>query len=101
MYPSHDITIRLASAGDARSVWRLAALDSRPAPNGRVLLAEIGGRLQAARSIESGRTVADPFEPTADLVRMLEARAGAIRAAEQQPAAGKPRRRARAVAAAR
>lgn len=100
MYPSHDITIRLADDADARSVWRLAALDSRPAPNGRVLLAELGGRLRAARSIDSGRAVADPFEPTADLLRMLEARAGAIRAAEQ-PAAGRAGRRARAVAAAR
>jgi len=66
-----EITIRQATSVDAFSLRRLAALDDRPALRGDVLLAEQGGELRAALSLESGRSIANPFAPTADLVEIL------------------------------
>ena len=66
-----EITIRQATSDDAFALRRLAALDDRPALSGEVLLAEQAGELRAALSLENGRTVANPFAATADLVEML------------------------------
>jgi len=66
-----EITIRQATSADAFSLRRLAALDDRPALRGEVLLAEQGGEVRAALSLESGRAIANPFAPTAELVDML------------------------------
>ena len=66
-----EITIRQATSSDAFALRRLAALDDRAALHGEVLLAEQAGEIRAALSLEDGRTVANPFAPTADLVEML------------------------------
>jgi hypothetical protein len=66
-----EITIRQATSDDAFALRRLAALDDRPALHGDALLAEQAGELRAALSLEDGRTVANPFAPTAALVEML------------------------------
>jgi hypothetical protein len=66
-----EITIRQATSADALTLRRLAALDDRPALRGEVLLAEHAGDVRAALSLESGRAIANPFAPTADLVEML------------------------------
>lgn len=99
MYPSHDITIRLATASDEPAVWRLAALDSARAPRGRVLIAAAGSVPLAARSIDTGQTVADPFHRTADVVEMLAARAAALAARDRLARDRRPVHRAAASAA--
>lgn len=72
---SPTISIRLARDDDAPALRRLAALDSASPLRGPTLLAEVAGELRAARSLGDGRTVADPFFPSADLVALLELRA--------------------------
>lgn len=72
-------TIRLAYPDDEPSLQRLAALDSQPLPEGRLLVAEVGGELWAAVGIGGGRhVVADPFHRTATLVSLLQHQAEAL-----------------------
>ena len=66
-----EITIRQATSADAFALRRLAALDDRPALRGEVLLAEQAGELRAALSLETGRSIGNPFAATAELVEML------------------------------
>ncbi len=66
-----EITIRQATSTDAFALRRLAALDDRAALHGDVLVAEHGGEIRAALSLQDGRTVANPFAPTAKLVEIL------------------------------
>jgi hypothetical protein len=94
--PDPAVTIRRALPGDAAAVRRLAELDSRRAPRGTVLLAEVGPELLAAVSLDDGHTVADPFRPTSDLVALLAARGGQLRRSDAgHPAPAGRRRRAR------
>jgi hypothetical protein len=79
-----DITVRRSVAGDRSELERLAALDSARPPTGAALVAEADSRIIAALPLGSGRPLADPFEPTAAVVAVLELRA------EQM--AGKPER---------
>lgn len=69
-----QLTIRLASPDDARVLRRLAALDSSRPVAGRVLLAELNGVPAAAIALETGSVIADPFQRTAEAVRMLALR---------------------------
>jgi hypothetical protein len=69
------IAIRLATDEDNRTLLRLAALDSAPAPNGSVLVADVGGEIVAAHSLARSRSIADPFRATADVRELLELRA--------------------------
>lgn len=88
-YPdAADVAIRLARAADAPALARLAALDAGEPPAGRVLLAESGGRAVAALPLDGGRALADPFERTADVVRLLELRARQLRAERTRRPAG-------------
>ena len=73
-----EIRIRQATARDAFALRSLAALDDRPALRGEVLLAEEAGELRAAISLETGRTVANPFARTAELVDMLRMSRGHV-----------------------
>jgi hypothetical protein len=66
-----EITIRQATSDDSFALRRLAALDDARALRGEVLLAEQAGEIRAALSVDEGRSVANPFAPTADLVEML------------------------------
>ncbi|HWH92332.1 MAG TPA: hypothetical protein VNT03_00605 [Baekduia sp.] len=75
---TQHLLIRPARHDDAAALHRLAALDSRRAPRGRVLLAECDGELRAALATGDGHVVADPFTPTAHLVAMLRAGARAL-----------------------
>lgn len=86
-----DITIRTATAADDDDLRRLAALDSARPLRGEILVAESGGDVLAALSLATGRTVADPFTRTADLVDLLRVRAARQGAAR---ARGSGRRRA-------
>lgn len=69
-----ELTIRMAKPEDGPSLRRLAALDSARPLRGRVLLAEADGVPVAAISLEGGTVTADPFEHTADTVRLLMVR---------------------------
>jgi hypothetical protein len=80
------LEIRHARADDAEVVWRLAALDEAAPLNDPVLLASVDGRAVAALSLSDLRAVADPFEPTAEAVSLLRARA------EQLTQSGRRRR---------
>jgi hypothetical protein len=67
-----DITFRLSGPTDAYSLARLAALDGARPIDGPALVAEADSRVLAALPLGSGRAIADPFEPTADIVALLE-----------------------------
>jgi hypothetical protein len=70
-----SVVIRVATAVDVDDLRRLAALDSARALLGTVLVAESDGRIRAALSVDEGRAIADPFEPTGPLVELLHTRA--------------------------
>ena len=80
--PIGDLALRLVTTDDAtgeRIVRRLSDLDSARAPSGLVLVASRGERPIAARGLSDDTVVADPFEHTADAVRVLELRAAQLR----------------------
>ena len=78
--PLSTIQIRGAADADARTIMRLAALDSTRPFGGDALIAEIDGEPRAAMSLVSGKVVADPFAHTAELVDMLEVHRRALAA---------------------
>jgi hypothetical protein len=71
------IVMRTAHSSERRTLARLAALDSKAAPRGDVLVAEVDGAIPAALELGSGTVYANPFRPTAHLVALLELRARA------------------------
>jgi hypothetical protein len=75
------VVIREASTEDSGRLHRLAMLDSAPNPHGPMLVAERDGLLVAAVPMGGGPAIADPFEPTAGLVGLLELRRSQLRAA--------------------
>ena len=84
-----SLVLRPATTADAADLERLAALDSARPLAGEVLLAHVDGDLRAALSLESGRSVADPFYPSLALAPLLRTAAGE----------GRSRRRTRRLAA--
>ena len=65
-----SLTIRLSTDSDRQRIRDLADLDGGHAPHGDVLLAEVHGRLVAAIGMD-GTVIADPFERTARVVKVL------------------------------
>jgi hypothetical protein len=84
------VTVRFATPDDASELRRLAQLDSGRVPAGEALVAEVDGQLLAALPLGGVRALADPFRPTAGLVRLLELRESQLRGR------GRRRRRLRA-----
>jgi hypothetical protein len=82
-----NITVRRSTSGDEGALARLAALDSASPPRGPALIAEADTRILAALPLGSGRPIADPFEPTAALLQLLELRRTQMDAAEHEPRA--------------
>jgi hypothetical protein len=78
-----NVTVRRSTSADDRALARLAALDSGSPPRGPALVAEADSRMLAALPIGSGRPIADPFEPTAELVALLELRRSQIESARK------------------
>ncbi len=78
-----SITVRQAGPADAHALQRLSQLEGRPAPTGATLVAEVGRTVVAARSLETGDSVADPFKPSAELRELLALRATHIRHASE------------------
>ena len=75
-----SVVMRAARGSDGDALARLAALDSKRAPRGDVLVAEVDGAIRAAIQLDDGLVIADPFHPTAALVALLELRAGGVAA---------------------
>jgi hypothetical protein len=65
------ITFRPSTESDAPVLRRLAELDSARPIQGEVFVAEHEGHALAAVSVDEGRAIADPFEPTAEVVDLL------------------------------
>ncbi len=70
-----SLSLRHATAADSGAVAYLSELDEAERLTGSVLLAFAGDRPVAAMSLDDGRTVADPFTPTANVVDLLRVRA--------------------------
>ena len=71
-----SLVLRPATSADAADLERLAALDSARPLAGEVMLAHVDGEVRAAVSLESGRSVADPFYPSLELLPLLRAAVG-------------------------
>ncbi len=85
MLPANAITIRTATEADGEALRHLAILDSRRPLAGSILVAEEGGAVTAALSLDERRAVADPFEPSGAALELLRARARALRAEGFRP----------------
>ncbi|MGH2987708.1 MAG: hypothetical protein ACRDLO_13620 [Solirubrobacterales bacterium] len=79
------VVIREATEADRPALTRVAERDSSAALAGEVLVAESGGEIRAAIEVDGALAVADPFQPTAELLDLLRARASQIRGARHRP----------------
>jgi len=86
MFAPTTYVIRLAGDADEAALERLARLDSAAPLEHPVLLGEIDGRPAGALDLDTGRTVADPFQRTAHLLAHLRVRAATFEAAARTPA---------------
>ena len=83
--PVPSLTIRMAVPADAPALRQLAELDSAPPPEPvAMLVADVGGELHAALSLDAGIPIANPFERTADVVALLAARVRQLHLAAQE-----------------
>lgn len=80
------LTIRHSVSSDRAELDRLSVLDSARPPRGPALVAEADSRMLAALPLGAGRPIADPFEPTAEIVALLELRAAQL----EREAHGRP-----------
>ena len=80
------VTIRRAHPADADALAVLAQLDSSHRPRGAILVAEAGGELWAAVSLDDNHLIANPFRPTGELAFDLLDRARQLRRAERRQA---------------
>ena len=77
-----NVTVRGSTSADESALSRLAALDSASPPRGPALVAMADERMLAALPLGSGRPIADPFEPTAELVALLQLRRSQMESAD-------------------
>ena len=83
---TRDVELRLCRVSDDPELERLAELEGRQVPDGRLVIAAIRGCIVAALPVAGGLALADPFTRTAHIVPLLELRAAQLREPE-------PRRR--------
>lgn len=74
------IAVRMLGPTDQLALERLAGLDSASVPAGRVLGAEVEGRLVAAISLSNASLISDPFRLSGSAVELLKLRARQLRA---------------------
>src|SRR5437762_2218563 len=72
------VSLRLCSVNDDAAFERLAALEGRPVPTGRFVLAEVDGEIVAALPLNGGAPLADPFRQTTHLLPLLRLRAAQL-----------------------
>ena len=96
MIAQQTVSLRHATATDEPVLRDLAGLESTRLSDGPYLVAEADGRILAALSLADGTAIADPFEPTAELVALLRAH-GAARAADERRRRARPRLTRRAL----
>jgi hypothetical protein len=78
--PSRTLVIRVAHPADIPILDRISQLDGRHPPVGsQLLVAEVDGEVLAALPLSGGEPIADPFQPTSELIEMLRLRAGQLR----------------------
>jgi hypothetical protein len=78
MTRNEHIVIRNAGPEDEAALAVLALLDGGGIrPDGRIVVAEAGGRLRAAVG-SNGAAISDPFYPSAELVSMLRVPAESV-----------------------
>ena len=75
---SSAIIFRPATSADHTALDELAQLDSKTLSAGPHAVAEIEGRILAAISLRDGSAIADPFHPTAELVKLLRLHTGPL-----------------------
>jgi hypothetical protein len=83
---TREVDLRLCRVTDDPELERLAELEGRPVPFGRLVVALVEGRIVAALPLAGGAPLADPFTRTAHILPLLELRAAQLREPE-------PRRR--------
>lgn len=83
---ARDVELRLCRVSDDPQLQQLAALEGRPEPYGRLVLAVVRGRIAAAVPLNGGEPLRDPFARTAHLMPLLELRAAQLR--EPEPRRG-------------
>ena len=81
-----SVAVRMARPEDEPAIRRLASLDGKRVPAGRLLVAEADSELIAALPVAGGSAVADPFRWTSDVVALMEMRAAQIADAGTVPA---------------
>ena len=91
-----NLLVRRARHSDDQALAALAAIDSARPLAGERVVGEVDGEVVAAVSLYDGRVVADPFEPTADVVEILRmhtagARSDAARGRLRRPRLTLPR----------
>jgi hypothetical protein len=93
--PAHgEVVIRHARADDTAALATLAQLDSSRPPRGDVLVADVGGELWAAVSVDDGHAV--PFRPSGELTFRLSERARDLHLAARRVRGTRARARVRA-----
>src|SRR4051794_2331296 len=85
MFPANAYVIRLAGDNDEAALARLAELDSTRPLEHPILIGEVDGRPAAALDLDTGRTAADPFVRTANLLAHMRMRAGSLDAHARMP----------------
>jgi hypothetical protein len=79
MHPDFDqLVLRVETVSDETALKRLAVMDEKPLSDGLHVVAEIDGVVVAAKSVDGGELIADPFRRTAHLLPLLELRAGQL-----------------------
>jgi hypothetical protein len=76
---SADVELRLCRVSDDPALDLLGALEGRPVPRGRMVVAAVRGRVVAAQPLDGGDALRDPFVPTEHLLPLLELRAAQLR----------------------
>lgn len=76
------VALRLCTVHDGPALERLAKLEGRPLPHGCFVVAEIDGALVAAQPLDGGPALADSFQPTAHVLRLLRLRARQLEAGQ-------------------
>ena len=74
-----ELLIRRARSADEPALARLAELDGAPVPAAPLLVGEVADQLWAAVSLVTLEEIADPFQPSAGVTRLVLERVHQLR----------------------